>query len=272
MVYRGRNGQNYKTIEPALGQGGEGAVYGIEGMPDYVLKVFNSQKRTETRHRKILAMIKTPMPADAMKQVTWPVDVVYDQNQFVGYVMPSVKNCEALNVMYSDKYNLTLAERIGIAKNLCAAINAVHKAGQVCGDLNPNNIKVNPKTAIVTLIDTDSYHITEPGTSRTFRCEVGLPEYLAKEVQDKMQNGMTLANSPLPTFSKNADLFALAVHIFALLMNGCHPYACAKVSNGAVNIGSLSRSQPSVVCPQPIANIQNGFFSICGSKVRTYDT
>lgn len=263
-TYRGKNGKLYSVIEPAIGKGGEGSVYGLSGMPDYVLKVFKDDKRTESRHRKLLTMVGTSLSPSAMQQITWPVDVVYQNGLFVGYVMPAIKNNEDLNVMYSDKYICTLSEKITIAKNLCAAINAVHNAGQVCGDLNPKNIGVDPQSARVTLVDTDSYHITDSASSRVYRCEVGLPEYLPKEIQEKMKNGQTLASTSLPTFSKYSDLFALAVHIFALLMNGCHPFACAR--NNKTNIGPLSQSQPSVVVPQPIDNIVNGFFPFYTKK------
>ncbi len=258
IYYIGRNGTKYTIETPALGKGGEGTVYKISGMPNCVLKVFADGKKTETRHRKLLAMISSPISDEAMKQVTWPMDVVYENGQFVGYVMPLISNNEDLNVMYSDKYTCTFSEKITIARNLCAAINAVHNAGHVCGDLNPKNIGVDPKSARVTLVDTDSYHITEANGNRVYRCEVGLPEYLPREIQEKMKNGQTLANAPLPTFTKYTDLFALAVHIFALLMNGCHPFACAVNNN--VNIAPLTTSQPSVAAPQPIDNICNGFF------------
>lgn len=257
-TYIGKNGKQYTATEPPIGRGGEGTVYGISGMPDYVLKVFKDGKRTETRHRKLLTMIATQLPPSAMQQITWPIDVVYQNAQFVGYVMPAIKNNEDLNVMYSDKYTCTLSEKITIAKNLCAAINAVHNAGQVCGDLNPKNIGVDPQSARVTLVDTDSYHISEVGSGRVYRCEVGLPEYLPREIQEKMKNGQTLVTAPLPTFTKYSDLFALAVHIFALLMNGCHPFACAV--NHKTNINHLAYSQPSVTVPQPIDNILTGYF------------
>lgn len=257
-IFWGRQGTAYNVIEPPIGKGGEGSVYRISGMPDYVLKVFIDSKRTETRHRKLLAMVTTPLSPSAMQQITWPADVVYLNGSFAGYIMPAIKNNEDLNVMYSDKYNCTLSEKITIAKNLCAAINAIHEAGQVCGDLNPKNIGVDPRSARITLLDTDSYHITEANGSRVYRCEVGLPEYLPREIQEKMKNGFNLATAPLPTFTKYTDRFALAVHIFALLMNGCHPFACA--INNQMNIGSLAVSQPSVAVPQPIDNICNGFF------------
>ncbi len=259
--YVGASGAYYTIIEPALGKGGEGSVYKISEKPDYVLKVFIDKNRTETRHRKLLAMLNTPLSISAMSQVTWPVDVVYDNGRFVGYVMPETKNNEDLNVMYSDKYICPLNEKITIAKNLCAAVNSIHEVGQVCGDLNPKNIAVDPRTGNVTLVDTDSYDITDKNKGTEYRCEVGLPEYIAKELQEKLKQskGDDLRTLPLPTFTRETDLFALAVHIFALLMNGCHPFACA-VDNSADNIKQLSYSQPSIAAPQPIENIRNGFF------------
>lgn len=266
MVYVGLKGESYSIENTPLGKGGEGSIFRIIGKPDLVLKLFNQDKRTETRHRKLLTMVKTPLSPNAMEQVTWPIDVVYENNRFIGYVMPLIKHVENLNVIYSDKYLCTLSERITIAKNLCAAVNAVHSAGQVCGDLNPNNIGVDPHTARITLVDTDSYHITDKAANRTYRCEVGLPEYLAKEIQDKLHinQGSTLVNLGLPTFTKETDLFALAVHIFALLMNGCHPYASA--INNTSNINRLSVNQPSIVNPQPVDNIRNCFFPFYEKK------
>lgn len=260
-IYTGTKNSIYTIIEPPIGKGGEGSIYRIKDKSDLVLKVFNPAKRDETRHRKLLAMIKAPLNPHAMKQVTWPVDVVYENGAFIGYVMPLLKRAEKLNVMYSDKYVCTLSERIIIAINLCAAVDAVHQAGQRCGDLNPENINVDPRTGNITLVDTDSYHIIDPkNTDTEYRCEVGRPEYLAKELQDKLYNnkGKDLRTLPLPTFTKETDLFALAVHIFALLMNGCHPFASA-VDN-KYNIDNLSQSKPSIVNPQPIENIRNCFF------------
>ena len=42
MTYTGTKNTRYTIIEPALGKGGEGSVYRISGMPDYVLKVFDN--------------------------------------------------------------------------------------------------------------------------------------------------------------------------------------------------------------------------------------
>lgn len=254
-TFKGKSGRTYTAVEPPLGKGGEGTVYEVEGMPGYVLKIYAPEKRNEGRLHKLTAMLASPLPDDAISQVTWPVDIVSENRSFMGYVMPKAAGGEELEVIYSDKYNkkFTYYQKISIAKNLCAALNSVHSAGQVCGDLNPNNIVVDPKTGLVTLIDTDSYHITDPATGKIYRCTVGMPDYLPPELQKKMKGGMTLVNAPLPTFTKEADLFGLATHIFRLLMNGALPFSCAVDSTTAM-------SQGSVTAPQPIDNIANNFF------------
>ena len=259
MIYNSKSGVKYSTSENYLAKGGEGHIFSIVGKPNLVAKILFENKRTETRHRKIQTMLANGISDSALKQVAWPTDILYHSGQFVGYVMPAISNSEDLNVIYSDKYKSTLYERIIIAKNICAAINAVHNANQVCGDLNPKNIVVNPKTLGVYLVDTDSFHITDyKSNNRIYRCEAGLPEYLPREVQEKMMNGNRLDKVTLPTFTKYSDLFALAVHIFALLMNGCHPFAYAKGTYN--NIGRLSVGKESVPDPNPQRSICEGFF------------
>jgi len=260
MIFKGKSGTSYKIIEPAIGKGGEGSIYKIDGMPNFVLKEFIDSKRTEGRERKLLTMIADPISNKIMEHVTWPKDVVYKNGRFAGYVMPKINNNKRLNVMYKplkENEKDEFLKKILIAWNFCVAINSVHSAGQVCGDLNPNNITVNPNKGRVTLVDTDSYHITEKNRNRVYRCEVGMPDYLAPEIHEKMKKYKRLDTAPLPTFTRQTDLFALAVHIFALLMNGCHPFA---------NAVDLSQNHASVVAPQPIENIRNGFFPFYMNK------
>ena len=255
IKYVGITGKIYQAIEPAITAGGEGFIYKIEGMPEYVLKI--SKKPTEILHRKLLTMIGIQLPQKAKKQMTWPIDIVYQNNVFCGYVMMYLKDRDILNMVNANK-NYTFKQKITIAKNICAVINSLHNVGQVCGDLNPKNIMVNPKTQEVTLVDTDSFHITDYKSNRIYRCEVGMPLYLAKEIQEEMKKGYNLKNVPVSPYSKETDLFALAVNIFSLLMNGCHPYACA--TNGVNNIQQLTSIVPSIPAPQPNENIINGFF------------
>lgn len=261
-----KNGRPYILKEPYIAKGGEGAIYEIEGYSNMVAKLYfdGKGKYDGEKENKLLTMIQSRLPQEAMDQVTWPIDVLYDNGKFVGYVMRRIISGEALNVIYSDKYKgkLSLDKRIIIAKNLCAAVDAVHSIDQVIGDFNPNNILVVPETGNIILVDTDSYHITNKQSGEVYRCVVGLPQYVAKELQLKMSKGSYIyADVPLPSFTRETDLFALAVHIFAILMNGCHPFACAEevgTLGSSINMGALQQS--SVAIPQPNENICEGFF------------
>ena len=257
-VYTGTNGSWYSVnSSDIIGKGGEGTVYDLPSKTGYVLKSYKPEKRTPELEAKIKAMLARPISGDALNMVAWPVDIVYENNRFAGFVMPKAGKSEPINALYKANDAIPLSQKIIVARNLCAAVNAVHNAGQVCGDLNPANILVDPRSGIITLVDTDSYHITDPQTKYVFRCGVGLGPYLPREIHAKMVNGVNLGNAPLPTFTESTDNFALAVHIFVLLMNGCHPFACAM--NMALNQGSIP-------LPQPVNNISSGFSPFFMSK------
>lgn len=274
-IYRGTSGAQYQIEEQRLAGGGEGSVFGIQGQPQFVAKIYKENRRTSEREQKLCHMIQYRLTPDQLKQITWPQDVLYDENGFAGYVMPRLDKTDSLVSIYSNGFDnkYDIRYRVLAAINLCVALKTVHEMGQVCGDLNPQNICINLDTTDavngfhVTLVDTDSYHFTADG--KTYRCEVGLGDYIAPELQNKMAQGYDLKNVPLPSYTKESDLFALAVHIFTLLMNGCHPFACAKENN--VKVSDIAQIQEtsfrdSVVAPQPIENIKNGFFPFFDKK------
>lgn len=273
MDYQGMTGKIYQVEEERMNGGGEGTIHGIVGMNGYVAKIFKPDKRSADREEKLRCMVKKGATVKNLEHITWPLDVIYNAEGFAGYVMQKIENVQSLTAVYNgDKYNLRF--RLLAAYNLCAAVETVHNMGQVCGDLNPQNIcinlNVNDKANAfkVTLVDADSYHFSTE--EKTYRCEVGLADYLAPEIQKKVSGGVTLRNAPLPTFTKETDLFALAVHVFCLLMNGCHPFACAKRMNGTVENTmsqmTSSSQRESVVAPQPIENIKDGYFPFYDSR------
>ena len=266
MVYKGKGGKQYDLETQPLAAGGEGEIYNIKGQPDLVAKVYKSGKANLEKERKLIKMVNEPPDKSALAQIAWPRDVLYSMGQFVGFVMQKMKINEDLNVIYefgsAAKYPDMLWEnRIIIAQNLCAVLDCVHSAGHACGDFNPKNISVNPMTGHIMFLDTDSYHIQDD--MDTYRCDVGIPEYLPAEVQAKMRGSMTLATAKLPTFSQDTDNFALAIHIFQLLMNGVHPFAC-----------TIIPSQASVVAPMPSDNIIKGEFpfmqNVPGRKIPVF--
>ncbi|MDR2720568.1 MAG: hypothetical protein LBC03_07190, partial [Nitrososphaerota archaeon] len=267
MIYIGKGGLKYNLETNPFNSGGEGSIYNIIGQPKLVAKIYKPNKLTAEKEKKLVRMVDFPPEKSVLSQIAWPQDILYDNTgSFVGFVMPKLDIYEELNVIYepgsSAKYPDMLWEnRLTIAKNLCAVLNSVHTAGHTCGDLNPQNISVDPNTGTIVFLDTDSYHIQD-GTN-TYRCDVGIPEYLPFEIQVKMRGGSDLASAELPTFSQDTDNFALAIHIFQLLMNGTHPFAC-----------TIIPSQVSITKPEPSDNIIKGEFpfmkSIPGVKIPAY--
>ena len=272
MQYQGMNGMTYSVEEQKLASGGEGAIYAVQGNPTVVAKIFREGKRTVQREQKLRIMVAKKITKKQLTYFTWPQDVLYDTEGFAGYIMPKVSGMKTLTELYSeDRYDIEW--RLVAAYNVCVTVEAIHEVGQICGDLNSLNILVNltendPNCCHVTLVDTDSYHVVTDNMD--YRCEVGMSDYLAPEIQKKMGNGVTLRNAPLPTYTMETDRFALAVHIFCLLMNGCHPFACAKQVGDSIEDTMEQKTamgdMPSVVAPQPIDNIKEGFFPFCMSK------
>lgn len=237
---KGSSGAVYIPVGAALARGGEGTLFELQGEPDKVAKILDPPHRTDERHRKLSAMVavhSTP----ATRQCAWPTDVLYVGNKFVGYVMPRVDGC-GLREIYAYGKRGTKPWRyfITVARNLASAVDNFHEVGQVVGDLNPDNILVNPTSGLVRLVDTDSYHVRD-SAGHVYRCSVGKSEFVAPELQ-----GVHFPTAQLPTFTHETDRFSLALMIFMILMNGAHPFACRP---GQGVSGSLL---------QPIENMKKG--------------
>lgn len=95
-MYQGRSGNLYIVNSNPMAKGGEGSIYAIEGYTDFVLKVFRNDRRTVEREEKLIKMLQYQLTDAQLLQVTWPQDVVYDQDGFAGYIMPRLKDNQNL--------------------------------------------------------------------------------------------------------------------------------------------------------------------------------
>lgn len=249
MIITGISGNTYSLDGNAIGQGGEGAIYSILGAPDKVVKIYS--KPTGELESKLKRMTKYPPAQTILSQVAWPLDVVYDSHgYFCGFVMPKLGVTDELTsvYVYPPNTNITLEQKLIIAQNICVVIEEVHKAGYIFGDFNPRNIGVNLKNGHVAFFDTDSYHIVlDRSANKAFRCNVCAPGYAAPELLEKCKQHISAhpedksqayAKTPLDTFTQETDNFALAIHVFRLLMNGYTPF------NGIPETVSASVASP----------------------------
>lgn len=253
----------YRLVKE-LGRGGEGTVYTTND-PDLVIKIYKNP--TDVMERKLQCMIRNPLKARADGEhllIAWPQDVIYENGVFIGYAMPlvrstypiyivgrnnekHVKDCHEVFPLYDWRYSLM------VAYHLAWTVSYIHSHGHIIGDLNSNNIVVHGDGTI-TLLDVDSFDITDPVTKERFPCNVGIGEFLPPELQ-----GRDLRRS---SFTKHSDEFALAVHIFILLMNNTHPFTLRNLTQEeriSQNVQALFHEKRSTVQDQKMVNIVNGY-------------
>jgi DNA-binding helix-hairpin-helix protein with protein kinase domain len=213
------NGNTVKLGEK-IDSGGEGGVYHIKNSQDSVVKVLNSDIRSD-KEQKVEAMIANP-PVDptlqkkGVRSIIWPTAVVEDNSgTFVGYQMPYKDLDEAQNVWEYAMMELSWADssatgRYTIARNLAIMIYSIHRQDHAVGDFNHDNILIG--NGFISLIDCDGFHITD-NTGKTYGGETYFPRYAPPEGRGEELEEV-----------QEADRFSLGVHIFQLLMEGHHPY------------------------------------------------
>lgn len=254
--YTGKNNNIYHLEDVYIGKGGEGSVYNIIGDPNQVAKIYDPRKKfkTEADRQELLEKLETMYSMkintviDGILRVAWPTDILFDNGTFVGYVMPKVKlPYKIYHVMRNDRMkifpNYTWKFSVQYAYNLSWVVWYLHMNGIIIGDMNMNNIAVGPKGDIV-LIDCDSFDIRNTKTGKHYKCKVGLSELLAPEIQ-------VHARVEDANFSKEADNFSLAIHLFRLLMNNSDPFG-ARVLGRNVNsktVPSLNEAIINGECP-----------------------
>jgi DNA-binding helix-hairpin-helix protein with protein kinase domain len=213
-------------LNSTLGHGGEARVYIVPQDETLVAKVYHKPGLNQAR--KLAAMLanppENPMAAQGHISIAWPQDLLTTagSSDVVGFVMPRVSGMRSLLDFYNPKtrrqkcpfFNYLYLVRT--ARNIAAAVGALHARGYCVGDVNESNILVSD-TALVTLVDTDSFQVRDPQTGAIFRCGVGKPEFTPPELQGK--NFGQVDRAP------EHDLFGLAVLIFQLLMEGTHPFS-----------------------------------------------
>ena len=211
-----------------LGSGGEGSVYELRSNPDLVAKIYHPNRRTDAIINKLDVMINYPPRTEddltGHLFVAWPGHLVYDTaSEVIGFLMPKVEKTNSLFEYYNPSLrrrsapHINYANLCSVAKSLATALDRLHGGGYVVGDINESNAYIT-ENEHVTLIDTDSFQITDYQTAppTIYRSLVGKPEYTPPELQ-----GVSFAQVDR---NIHHDRFALAVVIYQLLMEGTHPF------------------------------------------------
>jgi hypothetical protein len=206
-----------------LGAGGEAKVYALEDAPNLAVKLYHALEKAP--EEKLKAMLRNrprdPIAKSGHVAIAWPQELVLDEKgKVAGFIMPLVPATRAvpLHQVYHPgsrraAHGLSWRYMLRIAHNLAAAVAALHESGYVIGDLSDANVLVFDN-AMVTLVDCDSVQLKQG--RKVYRCTVGRAEFTPPELQGR--DFARVVRTP------DHDLFALAVLIFLLLMEGVSPF------------------------------------------------
>ena len=232
-VYDARGG--LVQLGESVGRGGEASVYRVSSHPGLIAKIYEPAPRPNYPDKLAWMAAHPPLnPTQAIQHASlaWPDGLLYSaQRRLVGFTMPFIRPAVPILDVFNPRRRAAILPRFDrrylhrVARNLAATVSALHARGYAAGDLNESNILVTP-SALVTLIDTDSFQVEEIQDGRVVMhyCPVGKFEYLPPELQGHPLEGVYR----LPVH----DSFALAVLIFQLLMDGNHPFRAQWLGGG----------------------------------------
>jgi len=221
------------ALSRQLGRGGEATVYAIEGDAGLVAKIYHRQLDLE-KTEKLSRMVELQSER-LLKLAAWPVGTLRPRNgnAVAGVLMRNVSGFKDIHLLYNPKSRVREFPAkanwrflLHTAGNVARAFSVIHEHGHVIGDVNQSNVRVSPESAVVSLIDCDSFQILSNGNY--FLCGVGVPLYTPPELQDK--EFKHVIRTP------NHDNFGLAVLVFHLLFMGRHPFAGKFLGRGDMPI------------------------------------
>ncbi len=103
--------------------------------------------------------------------ISWPLDILYHQNQFVGYLMKELPDSRSVDELRDDGFfDFRLLDRFLIVRNFLRSVHYLHERDILVGDMKLDNILVM-KNCDVHIIDAGSFQVED------YACTVCHKEY-----------------------------------------------------------------------------------------------
>lgn len=219
MDYYGLHNKQYK-LGQKIASGGEGTIFQIEGTDKTLAKIYSAQKLNATpeMESKLRSMCRLNAKIGGVLAFAFPKDLLYDKGgRFVGFTMPKMTGQSIIcavrpmeRIVLQPQYDTRFS--IVVALNLAERFQYLERKNIIVGDANLGNLLVDEK-GFVYLVDTDSWTITAPDGHRYATTQAGVARYLPPECM----TGKICYNI-------YTDRYVLALWLFLLLYNGCHPF------------------------------------------------
>src|SRR5262245_23456987 len=210
-----------------VASGGEANIYSVRGDKSLLAKVYI--KPTVERAEKLACMLanppRNPTEAQNHRSYAWPTALISSRasDKVIGFLMPRVTDVKCIFDFYNPCQRRQTStyfdyRYLNQTRSTIAGIMAeLHSKRYVVGDVSQKNVFVSD-SALVTLLDTDSFQIRDPKSGQLHRCYVRSPGFIAPEA---------FKVNPIGAQRQvEEDLFGLGVLVFHLLMEGVHPFSC----------------------------------------------
>lgn len=190
VVYSPKYGYLQLDKESAI-SGGEGICYRTYN--NFFVKLYNPNHLNYINLKKLQKMMSMDITNEF---ILWPLDIVYYNNNFVGYVMKELKDCHNIDDMRDLGFrceDMMPIDRYKICLNFLKQVDYLHRKNILVGDMKPDNILVRAPHDLF-IIDTASFQIED------YCCPVCHPAYteLTYTGDQLRKNLRTLENEYFP--------------------------------------------------------------------------
>lgn len=273
-------GNTIEIENKILNSGGQGGIHKIlsSGYGNYIVKIYHDPGKARMLEQKIRSMVKFS-PCKNAKQIVrqslaWAECALYENKQFVGYMMPKVNNAIELSELTTprsphhrhgnewQKFDISNTDsfrtRLIICYNISRAVELLHQSGlYTLVDLKPDNIMVNNQ-GLITIIDLDSIQMVDNNGALRFNADVATEDFAPPEFYNRKIVPKTTK------IEKSWDAFSFAVICYKVLF-AIHPYQASHnkystiselISNGYFVHGSRKGEL------RVIPHIHNGFLRL----------
>jgi len=219
LTYRCQLQNRPITLTQQLADSGEAKVWHTN-FNGYLAKIYHNPHNERVDKLQLMVRNRPSDPNVHLNHISfaWPYSILEDkQGKVVGFLMPEVVGSETLLKLCTPimrrKYKLETNWYFlhVVARNIAAIIQAIHLKGYVLGDIKLENILVNNR-ALPTIIDTDSFQVSDPYSGKIYRCLVGSEGFTPAELI-----GVNIADVDQ---TEVHDRFRLGVVIYYLLFSG----------------------------------------------------
>ncbi len=219
LTYRCQLQNRWITLTQELANSGEAKVWHTN-FNGYLAKIYHNPHNERVDKLQLMVRNRPGDPNAHLNHISfaWPYSILEDnQGKVAGFLMPEVVGSETLlklctpKLRRQDKLEANWYFLHVVARNIAAIIQAIHAKGYVLGDIKLENILVNNR-ALPTIIDTDSFQVSDPDSSKIYRCLVGSEGFTPAELI-----GVNIADVDQ---TEVHDRFRLGVVIYYLLFSG----------------------------------------------------